>query len=138
VAHARDLRAVAGELQREILDPGVVADQHRRLDLVGDAVEHREQLSGGRGVELGLDAHLDLGREPDPLQRLTRALRGRAQHQPGRDALGAHALADRLRGAPPALRQRPVVVGEPRLVPARLRVAEEKQPLHDRHDCALA
>ena len=129
-------RPVAGEKAHQLLQPRVVADHHHRGDGRGDRVEAREQIRGRRAVELGLDADgaASEGRL-DARERLPRALRRGAEHQLGLDARLAEVTADRLGRAPAPAGERAVVIGERRLLPARLRVTQEiEAPLaHGRH-----
>src|SRR5262249_11055646 len=68
------------------------------------------------------------------LERLARARGRRAEDELGLDAEGAEMLGDSLRVAPAARRERPLVIRESRIVPARLRVPEEvERPCHGSH-----
>src|SRR5262249_31548642 len=60
-------------------------------------------------------------------ERLSGARRGRAQHELGLDVGAAHVLRDALGAASAPRRERPLVVGERGVVPARLGVAEDEE-----------
>ena len=129
--------SVAGEKARQLLQSRVVADHHHRPDGRRNLVEACEQIGGPRTVELGFDAYRASSEcRLDALECLPRAPRRGAQHQLGLDALLAKVTADRLGRTPAPARERAIVIGEPRLLPARLRVTQEiEAPLGHAHDC---
>jgi hypothetical protein len=106
-----------------------VADHHHRRCLVGQLVDALEQLGSARTVESGLDEQLDIVAEGrrDRLEGLARPPGGRAQHERRELSQLAQVLTDEQRGAPAARRERTVVVGTGRVVPARLRVPKQRQ-----------
>ncbi len=119
-----------GEGEREHLHPGVVADQHHGPDIVRSAAQALEQLIAARPVHLALD--LDRRRPErrlDPLQRLARTSRRRAQHQLWLDPLLAQVPGKHLRRAAPTAGERAVVIERAGL-PARLRVPQQVDEPH--------
>ena len=131
--HPVELVAADRELERQPLHARVVADHHHRLDLVGHLVERAEQLARGCGVELVLDPHL----RAVPRGRAARASRACVSTA---STARAPARCPRPAGTSPSTSrlarreaQGPVAIGEPGLVPTRLRVPQQVEPLHDPH-----
>jgi hypothetical protein len=81
------------------------------------------------GVEIALDpcCYLLAERWGDPIERLARATRRRAAHERRRDPFPAQMLRDQVGRAGATRRERPIVIGELRVLPAGLRMAQEKQ-----------
>lgn len=90
-----------GEVEGELLDRRVVADDHHRGDVVRHPAQALEEDPRARAVELGLVSH---GHRPerrlDTRERLSRAARRRAQHELGRDLMLAQVPRDRTGGTP--------------------------------------
>ncbi len=126
-----ELTPASGKVQGQVLKGRVVPDQQDRVDLVTHVPQTVQELVRRGAVELGLDLNLAGGR--DQVKCLARPERGRAEHQRDRDLLAPQVSADPLRRFAPAWRQRAIVIGEPRVVPARLRMAQYQQTLGPRH-----
>ncbi len=88
--------------------------------------------SGRRVVEAGSRLHRNVGAQHrrHQLPGLLRAPGRRADDEVGNQALVAHVAGDARRRPAPARGQRPVEVGEQRIVPARLGVTHEQDGLH--------
>ena len=70
-------RPLAREPEREILQGGIVADEHHGSHRVGHAPEPLEQRRGVRAVEVRRDLHLRVPqRRAYPFERLERSPRG--------------------------------------------------------------
>ena len=69
-------------------------------------------------------------RRSQEVERLARAPRRGAQDQFGLEAAGFEMPAHAFGGVPPARSERPVVVGQGRVVPARLRVTDQQETFH--------
>src|SRR5437660_325130 len=125
-------RPVAGQQDDELLEAGVVADDHRPLDRVGQPAQAVEQLARPRPVQLllDLDVHVVAELDADQLQRLPRAGGGRAEDEVGADLLLAQVHGEAARRLPSARGQRPVAVGLAVRRPARLGVAEQRDLPH--------
>jgi hypothetical protein len=120
------------EHEREILETRIVADEQSRRNHIGKPTEALQERLRRRGVQLVLHQDLRLcgQRASDELKGLSTPLRGRAQHQCGRNAAWTQLL-----GQPPGIpltppRQRSLVVGDLGFGPARLGVSEQMDGLH--------
>jgi hypothetical protein len=119
------------KLEREVLQCGVVADEHHGSQGVRDAPESREQRRGIPAIELRLDFDFGvLQRRSDPFQRLERPPCGGAEHELRRDARFGDMPRHRLRRPPPARSERTIAIRQTRLLPARLRVTQQVQAPH--------
>ena len=123
--------AARREVHGQVLEPRIVADHHDRPDRLGEPAEKLEDVIGSRRI----DARLDLDqcvaeRRPHMIERLPGTHRRRAEHQIGPNVLIAEVLLHPRGGTDPPRRERPVVIGELSVVPARLRVAQEVERAH--------
>jgi hypothetical protein len=130
------------ERDGEILQAWVVRDQEHGACPLWQFAETRQQLVGARGIQSVLDLdHVVSERGADQLQRLARTLGRRAEDELELDPLAAQMRGQLLACLPSPRCKWPFVVGEPGLVPARLRVAQEVQVSHRRqsdHDAGDA
>ena len=95
--HPIQLGPAPGQGDREVVDPGVVADHRHRLEPVVHGAQPFEELVVARPVQLVVHDHLGVAeRVRHPVERLSRAQRRGAQDQVGaRDAPSADASAIR-------------------------------------------
>ncbi len=121
----RELAGGSGEADGQVLDRWVVADQHHRFDLVRHATQALEQPVRRRFIQLAFDPNLIAWR--DAIESLTRPPRRGAKDQRDRYPFLAQVAADQLCRFAPAWREWAIVVGQRRIVPARLGMTQQKQ-----------
>jgi hypothetical protein len=128
----RELGSVRGEDKGEVLEAGVVADQHHRVDSLGHGANSLQQHVGGSGIELCLEAYGRAGAErlSHPLECFACAQSGGAEDKLRFDFVPNEVPCDPLRVAAPSRRQRPILVGESLIKPAGFRVPKEIEGMH--------
>jgi hypothetical protein len=130
-----ELAGVCDERHGQVVDRRVVSDQHHRVDPVRHATQTSKQLARRHAVELALD--LNFAGHVDQVKRLAGPPRRGAKRQRGLDLLAAQVCPDELRRFAPTRRERPIVTGELRIVPARLCVTQQQQTLDLSHHRAI-
>ena len=114
-----DVGAATGEAQRKLWDRRGVADHHQRVHIAAHLAQPRQEIAGGGCIEILLDLDFDLAGKPerDPLERLTGAYRGGAEHQPRGDLVPSQIHGNQSRSALSPRCQWAIVIDQVGVVP---------------------
>ena len=121
--------AAVGDPQSEILHRRVMTHEQHRGHVGGDAAQPIEEDVRVEGVQVGLDADLDLGAErgQHPAERLACSQGRRAQDELRMDALSAEVVPDPIGCPLTAGCERAILVAQTRIAPARLGVTQQPE-----------